>query len=374
MVEPYGSLRSLVNLIGDTPYLSSIKLNYKVNSMAKATTTTPKRTRRTKAEVQQEFEFIQQETSDSVAISSKQSEFAKLHEQEIREAVNEVGIDSVAQKISNLNVEISKTLSDLSEKMMAEVNLLAKVREAIHLEKQELDRLHKIDVSLLAIDQLVEDYQTQKMVLENEIEQTRTSWEEEQKLREKKIKEEEDSLKKNRQRENDEYEYKKNLERKKEQDKHEEDVRQRDKKNREQQESLEKNWKEREAVLKTQEEELAQLRKEATSYPDKLKKEIDRATIDAIKQTEQRIAQEKILLERDREMEKKVAELKIKALEEAIAQQQAQITLLQSRLEDATRQVQDIAVKAIEGASGSKALGHINQIAMEQAKNRASSV
>ena len=342
--------------------------------MAKATTTTPKRTRRTKAEVQQEFEAIQQEANDSVAISPKQSEFAKLHSQEIREAVNEVGIDSVAQTISNLNVEISKTLSDLSEKMMTEVNLLAKVREAIHLEKQELDRLHKIDVSLLAVDQLVEDYQTQKMALENEIEQTRTIWEEEQKLREKKIKEEEESLKKNRQRENDEYEYKKNLERKKEQDKHEEDVRQRDKKNREQQESLEKNWKEREATLKTQEEELSQLRKEAASYPDKLKKEIDRATIDAIKQTEQRIAQEKTLLERDREMEKKVAELKIKALEETIAQQQAQITLLQSRLEDATRQVQDIAVKAIEGASGSKALGHINQIAMEQAKNRASSI
>jgi hypothetical protein len=31
--------------------------------------------------------------------------------------------------------------------------------------------------------------------------------------------------------------------------------------------------------------------------------------------------------------------------------------------------VQDIAVKAIEGASGAKALSHINQI-MEQAKNR----
>jgi hypothetical protein len=31
---------------------------------------------------------------------------------------------------------------------------------------------------------------------------------------------------------------------------------------------------------------------------------------------------------------------------------------------------QGIAVKAIEGASGAKALSHINQIAMEQAKNR----
>jgi colicin import membrane protein len=109
-----------------------------------------------------------------------------------------------------------------------------------------------------------------------------------------------------------------------------------------------------------------------TSYPDKLKKDIDKAVIDTIKQTEQRIVQEKVLLERDREMDKRVTELKIKALEEMITQQQIQITLLQTRLEDTTRQVQDIAIKAIEGASGSKALGHINQIAMEQAKNRTS--
>jgi len=43
---------------------------------------------------------------------------------------------------------------------------------------------------------------------------------------------------------------------------------------------------------------------------------------------------------------------------------------LEKQLADAKQQVQDIALKAIEGASGAKALSHINQIAMEQAKNR----
>ena len=43
---------------------------------------------------------------------------------------------------------------------------------------------------------------------------------------------------------------------------------------------------------------------------------------------------------------------------------------LNKQLADAKQQVQDIAVKAIEGASGARALSHINQIAMEQAKNR----
>jgi hypothetical protein len=42
----------------------------------------------------------------------------------------------------------------------------------------------------------------------------------------------------------------------------------------------------------------------------------------------------------------------------------------EKQLAEAKQQVRDIAVKAIEGASGAKALSHINQIAMEQAKNR----
>lgn len=342
--------------------------------MAKDSTTAPKRTRRTKAEIQQEFETIQQEINVPIMTNTKQNEFREQHEQEIREAVNEVGIDNVAQKISGLNVEISKTLSDLSEKMIAEVNLLAKLREAVQLEKQELERLHKTDVSLLALDEIVENYQRDKKNLENEIEQMRKRWEEEQTLLARKMKEEEELLKKNRQREVDEYEYKKNLERKKEQDKYEGEVFQRDKKNREQQEILEKGWKEREAALRAQEEEFTQLRKEVTDYPNRLEKELNKAVTEAIQQTEQRIAQEKILLERDRELEKKMADLKIKSLEEIIAQQKNQMALLESRLEDATRQVQDIAVRAIEGASGSKTLSHINQIAMEQAKNRNSSL
>ncbi len=40
------------------------------------------------------------------------------------------------------------------------------------------------------------------------------------------------------------------------------------------------------------------------------------------------------------------------------------------QLEDAKRQVQDIAVKAIEGASGAKALTDVKQVLMEQAKSR----
>ncbi len=173
---------------------------------------------------------MQQEAASTVATSAKQNELMKLHEQEVKKAVNEVGVDSIAQKLSHLNLEISRSLSDLSEKMIAEVSMLSKLREAIRIEQQELERLHKIDVSLLALDQLIEDYQAKQTALEEEMEQSRSQWEEEQERKTREMKEAEDLLKKNRQREMEEYEYKKNLERKKEQDKYEEERRQLEKK------------------------------------------------------------------------------------------------------------------------------------------------
>jgi colicin import membrane protein len=76
------------------------------------------------------------------------------------------------------------------------------------------------------------------------------------------------------------------------------------------------------------------------------------------------------VLRKDAEAEKRLAALQVKTLEDAGTRQQAQIAALEKQLADAKQQVQDIAGKAIDGASGAKALSHINQIAMEQAKNR----
>jgi hypothetical protein len=56
--------------------------------------------------------------------------------------------------------------------------------------------------------------------------------------------------------------------------------------------------------------------------------------------------------------------------EETIAGQTAQVAPLQKQLDQAKQRVQEIALQAIEGAPGAKALAHINQIAMEQAKPR----
>lgn len=336
--------------------------------MAKVTTSRP---RRSKPEIEKEFSRIAEEASaQQESANPKAEELMKLREMETRQTVEGISVEGVVRRVSALGLDISKSLSDLSAKLVAEVEGLTTVREAVALETKEIERLHKIDVAATALDQLIQEYRSQRENLEAEIKAQRAAWEAEQLDRALEQKEYEDALKKQRQREVEDYEYKKALERKKAQDKYEEEIRLLEKKNQEKQETLEKSWKQREAALKEKEEEWARLKKEVDEFPAKLNKEIDAAAKAAAKATEQRLEQQILLMKKDAESDKRLAELQIKALQDTLARQAAEIENLQKQLEEAKRQVQDIAVRAIEGASGAKALAHVNQIAMEQAKTR----
>jgi len=329
------------------------------------------RPKRAKEDVQKEFSRIQHEvTAARESADPKHAEAGALREADIRTSVEGVTVEGVVQKLSGLGIEISRSLSDISAKLSDEVQRLASVREAVALERADLERLHKIDVAATALDHLVQDYQRKKEDLEAEIAAQRATWEEEEQQTDRERKETEESLKKQRQRETDDYEYKKGLERKRTQDKYEEEQRLLEKQNKEKQEALQKGWQQREAELKQREEELAKLRKMAEDLPLRIEKEAAQAGERARKDAEQQYQQEILLLKRDAEADKRVAELRIKSLEEMAARQAAQITALEHQLDAAKQQVQDIAVKAIEGASGARALAHVNQIAIEQAKTR----
>jgi colicin import membrane protein len=331
----------------------------------------PVRAKRARADVEKEFAQIQQEVESArEAPDTKAEEAVRLREAEVRGAIEDVTVEGIVQRISGLGLEVARALSAVSAKLTDETQLLASVREAVALERKDLERLHKIDIAATALDQMVQDYTREQQRLEAEIAAQRAAWEEESAIAERERKEQEEALKKQRQREIEDYEYKKTLERKKAQDKYDEEVRLVEKKNAEKQEALEKSWKQREAALKEQEEELARLRKEAADFPSRLQKEAAAAAAQARSETEARVEQQTLVIRKDAEAEQRLGELRVKTLEDLVTRQQTQIAALEKQLADAKQQVQDIAVKAIEGASGAKALSHINQIAMEQAKNR----
>ena len=329
------------------------------------------RTRRSKAEVQQEFEDVRrQAAAEREAADLRADEAARVKEAEVRQVVEGVTVESVIQNLAALGLHVSKALGDLSARLAEEVGRLSAVREAVAIEQRELERVHRLDVVTTTIGQLLQEYEAKKQSLAREAAEERAAWDAESKERERADKEFDETLKKQRQREAEDYEYRKALERKKAQDKYDEEVRLREKQNREKQEALAKSWEERESALKAQEEEMRRLEKEVETFPQRLKQEVDRAVAEARRQGAQALEQQLLLANKDAAADKRVAELQVKTHEETIARQAEQIVSLQKQVEEAKRQVQDIAVKAIDGASGAKALSHINQIAMEQARTR----
>jgi hypothetical protein len=324
----------------------------------------PVRAKRGRAELQQEFAEIQEQVESArEAADAKAEGAARLRATEVRQAAEGITVEAVVQKISGLGLEVGKALADVSEQLTQEVKVLATVREAVALERKELEQLHKMDVAATVLDQMVQDYAREKQRSEAEIGALRQGWEEESARMEHERKEQDENLKKQRQREIEDYEYKKALERKKAQDKYEEEMRLVEKKNHERQGALEQAWRQREA-------ELTRLRRESEGFPARLQNEAETAALRVRRETEAKFEQEVLVLKKDAETEKRLAELHVRTLEETLARQASQIVMLEKQLVDAKQQVQDIALKAIEGASGSKALSHVNQIAMEQAKNR----
>jgi chromosome segregation ATPase len=68
------------------------------------------------------------------------------------------------------------------------------------------------------------------------------------------------------------------------------------------------------------------------------------------------------------EGQKRIYELRLQSLEQTIQNQESRLASLSKQLESALKQVQDLAVKAIEGASNLNSSQVLKEIAMEQAK------
>jgi len=140
----------------------------------------PVRAKRSKAEMQQEFAEIQEQVESARETADAKAEgAARLHAAEVRQGAEGMTVEAVVQKISGLGLEVGKALADISEQLAQEVKVLATLREAVVLERKELEQLHKIDVAATTLDQMVQDYAREKQRAEAEIGAQRQSWEEE---------------------------------------------------------------------------------------------------------------------------------------------------------------------------------------------------
>jgi len=127
-------------------------------------------------------------------------------------------------------------------------------------------------------------------------------------------------------------------------------------------------WNERELAIGTREQEYAELKAKAVAYPKEIEAATNKAEAEgmAIARRQSKIASD--LASKDFEGKKKIQDLKIHELEAASKKQDEQILELSKQLASALKQAQDLAIKAIDGASNSTSFAAVKEIALEQAK------
>jgi hypothetical protein len=133
---------------------------------------------------------------------------------------------------------------------------------------------------------------------------------------------------------------------------------------------MEIELKEREKVIAGREEELSELRKKVAGLP----KEMETAVIKAVKETTDKLTLEaknrEELQKREFIGERNVLTTRIESLEKLAKEQGEQVAKLTQQLEKAYQQVQDIAVKTIEGSSTIKSFANLQQWLSEQTKKQ----
>jgi hypothetical protein len=286
----------------------------------------------------------------------------KKEELALVESINSISTDSIINGLANLRLNIGSFLEELEKNLLDKHREYADIQKAITLSKNELNEVHEINIETDSLSALIIAQKEQKQtfeleiadkqkVLENEISHVKTEWELEKKEYEWKTKEEHKREQLERKREQEEYEYNKKIDRMKDSDTYEANKAELEKELHTLRQNVEDELEEREGVVFRRENEFETLKKEVESFPNTLREAIDETKQTTEEKVKGELHFKMELSEKEMEGTKKLYEQKIEALEVKISEQEKQIEQLLIKSDHAGVQVQDIAVKAIEGAS-----------------------
>jgi hypothetical protein len=298
----------------------------------------------------------------------RQAEKEKAEKKEIVETAAQNSEERIVKGLADQKLAITKSLDEMEQQFLSEVKKLNNLRQAIEIEKKNLEEIHEIKAGADSLAALLLAQKEKRQAFEMEMEQKRNdfevemaqkklSWKKEQEDYERLKKDKEEETKRARQREEEEYTYNLQLQRKKDQDGYTATKAAMEKELEEKRIALEREWSEREAALSSREKELADLKTRVESFPQELEKAIrdtQTAVTEKLQFTFQHEAQ---MLAKETEGERKLSQQIIASLEVKIKEQEEQIRQLTQKVNEAGLQVQSIAIKAIEGAASWRAPG-----------------
>lgn len=293
---------------------------------------------------------------------------------------SEPDLGMTIRSLEQIQGNFGGAVSNLSEQLIAEAKELEAVRKAIASETQSLEDLHQLtDIDESTIDFLLDQYQasTSKFTEEYEQQQTETQreietlkqqWTKEQQTEQKLVKARNEEYRKNQQREQEEYQYNLDLARDLDQSEYVQQQKLLHEELAETRQQIEQQWDGKETTIAQLEAEYAIASAKVKAFESQLENKIKQGTEEG---KGIGIYQGKIktdLREREIEGAKQNYQLRIESLEQTIQHQASRISKLSQQLDSSLQQVQNLAVKAIEGTSNRNSFEAVRAIALEQAK------
>lgn len=339
----------------------------------------------TKKEMLEAFNELKQQLEEKEESELKPEKMKEeIRTKEIVRAADTLTTEGTTTQINNLKTDVGKMLTQLSDKLENEASNYLKLKESIELKKKELKEIYDIEAAAHALAALLEaqkikrlefdtEMENKRSSLETTIKQTRLDWEKEQREHAESIKNRDTEEKKTREREKEEFDYNFKREKQLSENAFKDQKEKMEKELADAKDAFdrkvietEKNQNEREMKIKEREKFLNDLQKQVDEFPGTLETAVNKAVKDVTERLTAEAKKNEELLTKEYEGEKNVLKTKIEGLEGTVTEQAKQITDLSARLEKSYGKVQEIAVKAIEGSSGSQKLFAIEQHLMER--------
>ncbi len=323
----------------------------------------------------------EQKASPTTSVETQSSEpVKKMSQQPVDQSQDKM--TATINTLAGLQAGFGSAVSELSKKLTSKAAQLQDLRLAVAEELAQLEDLHNLDdIQADTLDTLIQtcedngktfesEFKQRSDTLENELQDLKQSWEKEQEEHKRATKERDAEQQKTSQREAQEYNYNLTLQRSLAQTEYDQAQEERYRQLAEAKRTLEEQWEEREKAIALREQSFTELKAKVEAFEAEKEAAVKQAREEGERTAS---AQAKIAADlRNKELDgfKRVYELRIQALEQTIQTNEERIQTLSKQLAAALKQVQDLAVKAIEGASNIQSFEAFKSLAMEQAKTQ----
>lgn len=344
--------------------------------------------RNTKAEILEAYQELQKEKSglqSQLKKSASNGNGQAVASQPIiknTQKTNQSKLEATLESLTMFQSSFGGVISEISEQLTSEASRLEELQNLVAESRQQLQDLHGIEeIEDDTLEVLIQRYEENSKTFEEELtdrrdaleqewQERQAAWKKEQEEHQRAVRERNENYQKTRDRDEETYKYNLNLQREIDREEYEQNKAELYQKLAEFKQERERQWAEREKAIAEREKEHLEVKMKVAQFEQNLEDTVKKG-----KEMGRNIGnyQAKVkadLFAKEVEGQKQFYELRVRGLSETIQSQDLRIQNISKQLDSALKQVQDLAVKAIEGTSNVNSFQAMKEIALEQAKNQ----